>query len=75
MSDISEHHPTTKFPVRREEKSSRIEFFDLREGLCKFPLGGVNDPVEWFCGAVTDVGSPYCVSCQQIAYSRPLRQR
>ncbi len=54
----------------RNEPPRGIRFMRLREGLCKFPLGGPNDPPERFCGEPTLIGSPYCPKCQRIAYTR-----
>ena len=52
-----------------------IAFVELREGRCKFPIGGFNDPPDRFCGEPTPPGSPYCPSCQKKAYNRPERHR
>ncbi len=54
----------------RNELPRGIRFMKLREGLCKFPLGGLYDPPERFCGEPMLVGSPYCRACQRIAYTR-----
>ena len=61
--------------AERDAKSHGIEFTDLREGRCKFPLGGINDPPERFCGEPTMAGMPYCSSCQLKAYHRPAPRR
>ncbi len=53
----------------RNEPPRGIRFMKLREGLCKFPLGGPYDPPERFCGEPAPVGSPYCPACQRIAYT------
>jgi hypothetical protein len=47
-----------------------ISFSELREGRCKFPLGTINDPPEWFCGEPAPIGNVYCERCQAIAYNR-----
>ncbi len=51
-----------------------VRFMKLREGLCKFPLGGPYDPPERFCGEATQIGLPYCPKCQRIAYVRTARR-
>lgn len=51
-----------------------VRFVKLREGLCKFPLGGLHDPPERFCGEPTQIGSPYCPACRRIAYVRTARR-
>jgi hypothetical protein len=55
-----------------EPVSSRrgITFPELRESRCKFPLGAINDPVEWFCVEPVPIGKAYCEKCQTIAYNR-----
>ncbi len=55
----------------RNEPPRGIRFIKLREGLCKVPVGGPYDPPERFCGEPTPVGSPYCPTCQRVAYTRP----
>jgi hypothetical protein len=57
----------------RQEPLRGIRFMKLREGLCKFPLGRFNDAPERFCGEPTPVGSPYCLACQRVAYTRAAR--
>ncbi|CAJ0867394.1 hypothetical protein AMST5_01949 [freshwater sediment metagenome] len=52
-----------------------ITFAELREGRCKFPLGTINDPPEWFCGEPAPIGSVYCERCQAKAYNRHERRR
>ena len=52
-----------------------IRFEELRKGRCKFPLGGFDDPPEWFCGKPSSVGQVYCQKCQQKAYNRSFTRR
>lgn len=52
-----------------------IPFADLREGRCKFPLGGPGAAPERFCGADTPPGAVYCLKCQAIAYVKPIYRR
>jgi hypothetical protein len=52
-----------------------IPFAELREGRCKFPLGTITDPIEWFCGDPAPIGKAYCERCQAKAYNRPERRR
>jgi hypothetical protein len=51
-----------------------IAFVALVEGRCKFALGRINDPVEWFCGETAPVGK-VCECCQVKAYIRLDRRR
>ncbi len=45
-----------------------VSFMEMREGLCKRPLGGPTDPATRFCGAPAQPGSPYCPECRMIVY-------
>ncbi len=47
-----------------------VSFLELREGLCKRPLGGKDEPPARFCGALTPPDSPYCQDCKKIIYSQ-----
>ncbi len=51
-----------------------ISFLKLREGLCKFPLGALDEPVTRFCGAPAREASPYCEHCRQLAYVPNVRR-
>jgi hypothetical protein len=63
--------------IREQDQSPRpgITFAELREGRCKFPLGAINDPPEWFCGEPAPIGKVYCERCQAIAYNRHYKRR
>ncbi len=52
-----------------------VDFDNLRVGMCKFPLGGIDDSPDRFCGEPAVEGSPYCAECAKKAYSRPERRR
>lgn len=65
-----------------EAKSSKakanvpgVDFGSLRQGMCKFPLGGIDDAPDRFCGAGALEGSPYCQDCAKKAYNKPERRR
>ena len=47
---------------------------DLREGMCRFPLGDPATPAFRFCGARANEGLPYCPYHAQIAY-QPATER
>ena len=61
--------------AQQPEESEGIDFSELREGRCKFPLGDINDAPERFCGEPTEIGKPYCQKCHIKAFSRPERRR
>jgi hypothetical protein len=58
-----------------DHKRKGIPFETLREGRCKFPLGAINDPPEWFCGEPAPIGAVYCERCRSKAYNRFERRR
>ena len=49
-----------------------VPFADLEHGMCKFPLGGIHDKPERFCGAsilrTATRTYPYCAECAAKAY-------
>jgi hypothetical protein len=49
-----------------------LTIYQLREGDCKWPLGGVEDkPPYAFCGHPAPIGTPYCLKHAKKAYSKP----
>ena len=55
-------------------KAKAIEFMELMEGACKFPIGEIRNGTLRFCGAPANIssGKPYCEYCFKICY-QPLR--
>ncbi len=51
-----------------------VPFLELREGFCKRPLGGKDEPATRFCGAPASEGSPYCPDCRKIVYNAMARR-
>ena len=70
---------TSKTSATKSAKSGAslpgVDFDNLRVGMCKFPLGGIDDTPDRFCGEPAIEGSPYCTECAKKAYSRPERRR
>ena len=62
-SDQEQSEPEVQAPVRKHPT-----LFQLRSGQCRFPLGGMKDPVEFFCGKPALAPRPYCRECCQRAY-------
>jgi hypothetical protein len=60
----------------REEEAALpgVSFWELRQGVCKFPLGRFSDPPERFCGEPAAIGSPYCPQCRRIVYALSTRR-
>jgi GcrA cell cycle regulator len=59
-------------PVAREDvvvpMSERVTITELREAMCRWPLGDPTTPEFRFCGAKSDIGTPYCLYHGRIAY-------
>lgn len=53
----------------------RVTIMDLREGMCRWPVGDPTSPDFHFCGARSEIGSPYCEHHAQIAYQPADRRR
>ena len=48
--------------------TQRLTIMELREGMCRWPLGDPTKPEFRFCGSQGVVGLPYCTHHAQIAY-------
>ncbi|GGK52219.1 GcrA family cell cycle regulator [Salinarimonas ramus] len=48
--------------------SERVTIMDLRESMCRWPMGDPSSPDFRFCGARSLTGMPYCTHHAQIAY-------
>lgn len=53
---------------RFTEPLADVAFLALRNGQCKYPLGGKFEPASRFCGCDAPIGSPYCMAHRAIAY-------
>lgn len=54
--------------------SERVTIMDLRESMCRWPMGDPTSPEFRFCGARAITGLPYCTHHAQIAY-QPAAER
>jgi GcrA cell cycle regulator len=55
--------------------SERVSIMDLRESMCRWPLGDPTSPDFRFCGARMQAGlGPYCAQHARIAY-QPTQDR
>jgi hypothetical protein len=52
------------------ESSAFVRLWDLRPNRCRWPLGGLWDRVEFFCGKPADGGCSYCREHRKRAFSR-----
>jgi GcrA cell cycle regulator len=54
--------------------SERVTIMDLRESMCRWPMGDPTKPEFRFCGARSLAGLPYCNHHSRIAY-QPVADR
>ncbi len=54
--------------------SERVTILELRETMCRWPLGDPTTPEFRYCGATSPVGVSYCASHARIAY-QPVQDR
>lgn len=78
---ILSHRPTPEFstPAPAAEPvalvvSQRVTIMDLRESMCRWPIGDPTTPEFRFCGARSITGLPYCAQHAEIAY-QPAAER
>ena len=78
---ILSHRPAPDFPVPAAKPepvalaaSQRVTIMDLRESMCRWPIGDPTTPEFGFCGARSITGLPYCTHHAQIAY-QPAAER
>lgn len=48
--------------------SERVTIMDLREYMCRWPMGDPTTPEFRFCGSRSQTGMPYCSHHARIAY-------
>jgi GcrA cell cycle regulator len=66
-------------PVFREEDvvvpmSLRVTIVELKEAMCRWPLGDPTTPEFRYCGSPSTGAGPYCVHHGKLAY-QPLQDR
>ena len=54
--------------------SERVTLMELRESMCRWPLGDPTTPEFRFCGGRSIAGQPYCPHHSRIAY-QPAAER
>lgn len=54
--------------------SERVTIMDLRESMCRWPMGDPTKPEFRFCGARSITGLPYCTHHARVAY-QPVTDR
>ncbi|CAH1652938.1 MULTISPECIES: GcrA family cell cycle regulator [unclassified Chelatococcus] len=67
-----------RLPQPREDvvipMSERVTIMELRESMCRWPMGDPTTPEFRFCGARSELGMPYCSHHARIAY-QPVADR
>ena len=80
---IVSHRPAPSFPMTAPAPapepvalavSQRVTIMDLRESMCRWPMGDPTSPEFRFCGGRAIAGLPYCTHHAQIAY-QPAAER
>jgi len=69
--------PPTPLPPREgavAPRSEGVTIMELREAMCRWPLGDPTTPAFRYCGAGAVEGLPYCPHHAQIAY-QPATER
>ncbi|MBV8567878.1 MAG: GcrA cell cycle regulator [Methylobacteriaceae bacterium] len=54
--------------------SERVTIMDLRDTMCRWPMGDPAQPEFRYCGAKAPSGAPYCDGHRRIAY-QPAQER
>ena len=55
--------------------SERVTIMDLRESMCRWPMGDPTKPDFRFCGGRAITGLPYCTQHAQIAYQPAVERK
>lgn len=55
--------------------SERVTIMELRENMCRWPMGDPTTPEFRFCGGKATVGTPYCAHHCRVAYQPPADRR
>lgn len=55
--------------------AERVTIMELRENMCRWPMGDPTTAEFRFCGAKATVGTPYCTHHCRIAYQPPAERR
>jgi GcrA cell cycle regulator len=55
--------------------SRRVQIMELREAMCKWPIGDPMSAEFVYCGADCNFGTPYCTHHSAIAYQPAMERR
>lgn len=76
-ADAVEEPELTAMPVTADvalPASERVTIMELRDSMCRWPLGDPTNPEFRFCGARSITGLPYCPHHARVAY-QPVADR
>lgn len=62
-------------PVAAPVKVLGVSMAELKEKMCRWPIGDPKDPSFHFCGCQTVAGLPYCPDHARMAYQAATRSR
>ena len=48
--------------------SERVTIMELKESMCRWPLGDPATPEFRYCGGKSPIGDPYCAHHARVAY-------
>jgi GcrA cell cycle regulator len=68
-AEVEETHEEVAVPT-----CERVTIMDLRESMCRWPMGDPTRPEFRFCGARAVTGLPYCAHHARVAY-QPIADR
>jgi GcrA cell cycle regulator len=68
-------HFATQADLPAVPVSERVTIMELRESMCRWPLGDPTKPDFRFCGGRAITGLPYCSHHAQIAYQPATERR
>jgi len=68
-AEVEDLHEEIAVPM-----SERVTIMDLRESMCRWPMGDPTKPEFRFCGARAVTGLPYCSHHARVAY-QPVADR
>jgi hypothetical protein len=55
-----------------DEDTKQVRLCDLRTNSCRWPLGGIWEHVEFFCGDPTVPGGSWCKEHRERVFSRAM---
>lgn len=75
--EIKREQPVRRIAANNDTpiKVKGVSMVELKDKMCRWPLGDPKDPKFHFCGCVSVPGLPYCADHAKIAYQAASRSR